>query len=252
MNQRSHRKLTTGVFPSYAPSGDRLVYCVVSSMTDEQDLWIREKDGSDKRLTNRGQTRVWPSWSPDGKWILFNSFNQNWNVYLREVKSGVTKPLTRGNLSMEKTIWSPNGKRIAYWNLRTDQIVIANLQGKTTSKIAGAGQGMPKLGDFAPNGSKIVYSKLFDGGLFVHDCSTNKSIEICRMDGYVSTPSYSPDGKWIAFQFNKTSTRRNRGRWDVFVVPSSGGKPVCLTSGLDGHSIAPCWRPRSEKPATSK
>ena len=244
MSRKTSRGLTTGYSPSYSPAGDRLVYCAVSQRTDEAELWIYgTTDGSDMMVTELAQGCLWPSWSPEGKWVLFNSFDDAWNIYLLDTEAGVASPLTKGNRAIEKPIWSPDGKRIAYWILRTDEIVIANLKGNEISTIGGDSAGIPKLGNFSPNGSKVVYTRLFEDRLFVHDCSTNKTTTVCRMEGYISTPSYSPDGKWIAFQFNKSSARKMRGRWDVYVVRASGGKPLCLTEDFPGHSIAPCWRP---------
>lgn len=245
MAKKSSRELTVGSLPTYDPSGKRLAYLANSSKTGENEVWIYDKTGSDDRVTNLAQGCLWPSWSPDGKRILFNSFDRTWNLYLLDVGSGQSKPYTKGKRAIEKAIWSPDGKQIAYWILSTDEIVIADLDGKTISKIEGD-EGTPRVGNFSPDGKRIVFTRLNDGGLFVHECATHKTKELCRMNGYTNTCSYSPDGKWIAFQFNATSPRKTGGRWDVYVVPVSGGKPICLTSDFDDHSIAPCWRPRAD------
>ena len=119
---------------------------------------------------------------------------------------------------------------------------MVDLEGKTISETAKGSS--YRLGGFSPDGSKLVLSKLLGGELLLHDLATGKTTEILKMDGHLKFPCYSPDGKWIAFQFNESIGRRNKGRWDVYVVSASGGKPICLTSKFNSHSVAPCWRPR--------
>lgn len=49
-------------------------------------------------------------------------------------------------------------------------------------------------------------------------------------------PSFSPDGKRVAFTSNRS------GSWDVYVMGSSGGQPIQLTSE-PSHELHPTWSP---------
>ncbi len=53
-------------------------------------------------------------------------------------------------------------------------------------------------------------------------------------------PSLSPDGTRLAFASNR------RGNWDIFVMPSDGGRPVQVTSS-EAHEIHPSWSPDGTK-----
>ena len=62
--------------------------------------------------------------------------------------------------------------------------------------------------------------------------------------GAVTTPLFSPDGKWLAF------TLRQGGLRDVFVIPASGGEPRRLTyeaSGFAEGAMVVAWTPDSHR-----
>lgn len=89
----------------FSPDGKKLAY--VSSKADGKgDIWLMDPDGSEKtRLTERDETfDYFPSWSPDGKYIVFNSstkhdHNADWKLYIIDVSSRTISMLfdTPGN-----------------------------------------------------------------------------------------------------------------------------------------------------------
>jgi hypothetical protein len=54
-------------------------------------------------------------------------------------------------------------------------------------------------------------------------------------NAYAGSPRWSPDDRQIAFDCNAAGKK-----WDVYVIPSQGGKPVRFTQGSDS-SIRPSW-----------
>ena len=62
--------------------------------------------------------------------------------------------------------------------------------------------------------------------------------------GAVTTPRFSPDGRWIAY------TCRRGGLRDVFVIPAKGGEPKRLTyeaSSFPDGAMVVAWSPDSER-----
>ena len=62
--------------------------------------------------------------------------------------------------------------------------------------------------------------------------------------GAVTTPMFSPDGKWIAY------TSRRGGLRDVYVLPATGGEPRRLTfeaSGYGDGAMVIAWTPDSRR-----
>ncbi len=80
----------------FSKDGKRLTY--VSQRADGKgDIWLMNPNGTDKiRLTERDETYdYYPTWSPDGRYIAFNSSSQhdsngNWQLYIIEVKTKKT------------------------------------------------------------------------------------------------------------------------------------------------------------------
>lgn len=58
----------------------------------------------------------------------------------------------------------------------------------------------------------------------------------------VTDPQLSPDGKQIAFVITVMDLEANKGNSDIWLVPATGGKPVCLVSGPNADYF-PRWSP---------
>ena len=82
--------------PRFSKDGKQIAY--VSSEADGKgDIWIMSSNGSNKvRLTERDNTYdYFPSWSPDGRYIVFDSSTQHshegdWQLWVVEVRTRKT------------------------------------------------------------------------------------------------------------------------------------------------------------------
>jgi dipeptidyl aminopeptidase/acylaminoacyl peptidase len=59
----------------------------------------------------------------------------------------------------------------------------------------------------------------------------------------LGSPVASPDGKYLAYTLSDYNWRENKGRTDIYLVPTKGGTPQKLTSEMAGSSWQPEWRP---------
>ncbi len=80
----------------FSRDGKKLAY-VSGSADGKGDIWLMNPDGTDKiRLTERDETYdYFPCWSPDGRFIAFNSSSQHdhngdWQLYIIEVETKKT------------------------------------------------------------------------------------------------------------------------------------------------------------------
>lgn len=102
----------------FSPDGQRIVFFRIDYSRVERHqiaLFVVNDDGTGlRRLTPWGLGGFTASWSPDGRWILFNAHGQIWIVHPNG--SGLKKVMidTGGRQYFaQEPVWSPDGTRIA-------------------------------------------------------------------------------------------------------------------------------------------
>jgi Tol biopolymer transport system component len=130
-------------------------------------------------------------------------------------------------------VWAPDGRSIVF---TSDRAGSADLY-----RVAPDGSALERLTDdpayddqaaFSPAGNQLVFVSSRNGGtahLWILDLATRRVRRLTWGSGAEFRPSWSPDGKWIAFSSDRGSTRPfAHGRWerlhlvDVYVVHPDG------------------------------
>lgn len=101
-----------GASPTWGPSGE-LAY------ERGGDLWIREADGQERRLTSTPDADREPSWSPDGTWIAFHSNRSgNWDVWVIASTGGTPVRLTDDPADDTSPSWGDHGRALVFVSTR--------------------------------------------------------------------------------------------------------------------------------------
>lgn len=236
--------------PDVSPDGRHVAY------THARDVWVMRRDGKGKRrLTTDGRFNEDPSWSPDGKRIVFSKNPVvRPDLYVVKASGGKARQLTATADHEERNAaWSPDGRRIAYERSGCEKprdggacvyVMGADGRGQTNltpeRQVPGcelapgyAFHGQSRQPAWSADGSRIVFSgpltcRIGTTGtdLWIMDPSGGSKLALHRDHGTEdATPSYSPDGTRIVL------ARPGEG---LFVMPATGGAPFQLTRGVDG------------------
>ena len=172
------RKITP-LGPSYlhgiSPDGKLAAYCAFRGPDQEQDVYVMPvKGGQEKRLTDAPGLDDGPEFSPDGKYIWFNSVRTGRMQVWKMKKNG--KEQTQMTFDEDMNSWfphiSPDGKKvvyIAYHDYEVDpgsHIADLNVQLRMIPATGGApevlveffgGQGSINVNSWSPDSKKFAY-----------------------------------------------------------------------------------------------
>ena len=157
---------------SVAPDGRRLAYYERNPETGF-DLWtvgVRSHDAgfeleTPERFLHTAAFEVYPSFSPDGRWITYASNESGaWEVYVRRFPDNGTKVrVSSSGGSVPR--WSPNGREMLY-RTETQRIMVVTYTSKGDAFVAGAPRpwsehsladsGVLPNFDIAPDGERVL------------------------------------------------------------------------------------------------
>lgn len=109
--------------PQVSPDGKQVVYQVTEILdatknAKQTHLWLVATDGKSqpRQLTSSGKSDSHPRWSPDGRYVLFESSRSgDSQLYLLDlVGGGEAKKLTNISTGASNAIWSSDGTKIAF------------------------------------------------------------------------------------------------------------------------------------------
>ena len=194
-----------------------------------------------------------PYFSPDGKRLVYvwgGESGENRDLYVQSLTDGSVRRFTTDPADDLSPVWSPDGLRIAW--LRTSRsetaLFVGNVAGGTHGKIADVYPiRVDALGrhlDWSPDGQYLVAPDKLQAEEPFHlvlirakdGARTTLTLPPDNIIGDFS-PSFSPDGKSVAFLRAVSS-----GVNDVYVVAASGGPPRRITFD-NRYALSVAWTP---------
>jgi serine/threonine protein kinase/Tol biopolymer transport system component len=169
----------------------------------EGTLWRSKLDGSQRiQLTYRPLTPVLPSWSPDGKQIVFYGFSSSLpkpKLYTISAEGGTPREMIPENSpeAWDPT-WSSDGGRIAFGDAPADPngvIRILDVRTNQISTLPGSkGFFSPR---WSPDGHYIVAMPFQSHSLMLFDFATQKWAEIAKIT--CGFPNWSKNSDYVYF-----------------------------------------------------
>jgi Tol biopolymer transport system component len=144
-------------FGRFSPDGSRIVFA--SNQTGSFQIWICDRSGANAQMITHMDhgTSGAPVWSPDGKWIAFDSREgDNADLYKVAASGGPVIRLTDNPGADVTPSWSRDGRSIYFSSTRSGRTEIWKLpaSGGAATQITRNGGTFPMV---APGGDRIFF-----------------------------------------------------------------------------------------------
>jgi Tol biopolymer transport system component/DNA-binding winged helix-turn-helix (wHTH) protein len=98
--------------PAVSPDGRRIVFA--SNRAGTFNIWRMDGDGGNPVRLTAGGGEKFPQWSPDGRWVVYNSVSPDESLYsLWKVPADGGEPVRLTDADSERPAVSPDGRRVA-------------------------------------------------------------------------------------------------------------------------------------------
>lgn len=216
----------------------------VAGYEDTFHIFRMNTDGSDSsRITQHTAANGAPDWSPDGQRLAFHGREDRsidaFDIYVMDADGANVTRLTRDPEYHMFPVWSPDGQRIAYLASGPYASMRLHLMDADGSDVVDTGVIIQDLFDWAPDGTRIVFSNGYD--LFVMDTHTFTVAPLLSTPFDDIEPSWSPDGRHIAFVSGEVSMT-NDGTQDIYMVDADGLHVTNITHS-PANDRMPDWSP---------
>jgi Tol biopolymer transport system component len=210
----AYERVTEGgakeMWPMWSADGATVFY--VSDKSGAQNLWSRPLGGPARQITRFKDGRVlWPAISYDGRVIVFE---RNFGVWKLDTSSGQASEVQisrRGtpaspsvdhltlNSQIQELALSPDGKKVAFV-VRGEIFAASAKEGGDAARVTNS-PALESQVAWSPDSRRLVYASNREGTphLYLYDFSANSEAQLTRGAMEDSMPSFSPDGRQIAF-----------------------------------------------------
>ena len=229
--------------PAVSPDGRTLAFVRTTSLFKREIFLMPLADGVQKtgvpfQLTFHRGLSLNPSWTRDGKAIVFVSGFALWRV---EARAGA-KPALIASLGGGKGLpfVGPRGRlafsqRFADPNVWRQEIVMGSFSAGPPVPLISSTT-VENSAEYSPDGSQIALQTGRSGSDEIWICASSgaRCAQITALNAFTGSPRWSPDGKRITFDSDAG------GHFHVYTVDATGGAVRRLTNHASDNA-APSW-----------
>ncbi|HET6933038.1 MAG TPA: DPP IV N-terminal domain-containing protein [Candidatus Acidoferrum sp.] len=190
-----------------------------------------------------------PAFSPDGKSLAFVRDTLDVReIYLLPLSGGPPQQITFDHADIQGITWTPESDKLIFASSRQGPISLwrVSAKGGTPQRLPIAGAGWAMRPALNRKGNRLAYTSVtYSSSLWRASLTPDHKI-IRPLEKFISStgleegPQYSPDGKHIVFQSNRT------GYHEIWRADADGSNPIQLTHFKKNLTGTPRWSPDSK------
>jgi TolB protein len=212
-----------------------------------KEIWEMDYDGANQHeITHLGAISISPRVSPDNSRVAFSSLGKDgFQIRMYSLLLGRLVNFTSAGGTNVSPAWAPSGQQLAFSSSRTGdpEIWISDPEGRVAHKITSF------IGpDVSPTwnpktGGQIAWisGRTHLPQLYIMDAD-GSGVQRLTDGGYATSPSWSPNGQFLTFAWDRKYGPGAPGGQDIYVMEIASKKWIQLT-----HDIGPCdfpsWSP---------
>jgi TolB protein len=212
-----------------------------------KEIWEMDYDGANQHpVTHLGTVSLSPRISPDNSRLAFSSLGRDgFQIRMFSLVLGRMVNFTAVGGTNLSPAWAPNGKEIAYSSSRSGdpEIWISDANGSLARRITSF-RGPDVSPVFNPRtGSQIAWISGRTGLPQLYIMDTDGSAVTRMTDGgYATSPSWSPNGQFLAFAWDRKYGPGAPGGQDIYIMEIATKRWIQLTHDT-GRCDFPSWSP---------
>jgi Tol biopolymer transport system component len=243
------RSLTQGSDVKWSPDGKRIAY-IGKGEPSGQQIFVRWMDGEGAatQISHLTESPSALDWAPDGKMLAFNAnvpVKESWRIAMPAPPKGAKwteapKIVTRLNYRSD---------RIGYTDDAYRHIFVIPADGGTARQLT-TGDWSHSAPSFSPDGKWIVFSSLREPNaenafrksqIYAENVETGEIRQLTHRNGTNGSPSFSPDGKTIAFMSADSSDHSAWAESKLYMMGADGSNPHVVSGALDRPISGLVW-----------
>ncbi len=221
----------------------------ISSRSGSKEIWAMDYDGQNQhQITHLGTISLSPRVSPDNSRIAFASLGRNgWDIRMYSLELGrlVSFPAGVAGGSNQSPAWSSDGTKLAFSSSRSGdpEIWVADVSGANVHRLTSfAGPDVSPAWNPRTN-AQLAWVSGRTGLPQIYTMDADGSnVQRLTDGGYAISPSWSSNGQFLTFSWNRKYGPGAPGGQDIYVMDIASKRWLQLTHD-SGSNDFPSWAP---------